>query len=143
VIPLPDHTAHLIRPFAAADAEGVVELVLTIQQQEFGLPITADEQPDLLNVSAYYQRARGNFWVASDNGQIVGTIGLLDVGDACGVVRKMFVAASHRGTEVAAGLLQTCLIPPRTVAAQPAQPASMRGRSSEVMWDEQETSHPT
>jgi hypothetical protein len=92
------HTGHLIRPFAAADAESVVDLVLTIQQQEFGVPITADEQPDLLNVSAYYQRAQGNFWVASDNGRIVGTIGLLDVGDAYGVLRKMFVAASHRGT---------------------------------------------
>jgi N-acetylglutamate synthase-like GNAT family acetyltransferase len=103
------HTTHLIRPFAAADAESVVDLVLTIQQQEFGVPITADEQPDLLNVSAHYQRARGNFWVASDNGRIVGTIGLLDVGDAYGVLRKMFVAASHRGTGVAAELLQTCL----------------------------------
>jgi GNAT superfamily N-acetyltransferase len=103
------HTAHLIRPFAAADAEGVVKLVLSIQQQEFGVPITADEQPDLLNVSAYYQRAQGNFWVAGDNGQIVATIGLLDVGDARGVLRKMFVAASHRGTGLAAELLQTCL----------------------------------
>ena len=102
-------TAHLIRPFAAADAEGVVKLVLSIQQQEFGVPITADEQPDLLNVGAYYQRAQGNFWVASDNGRIVGTIGLLDVGDGYGVLRKMFVAASHRGTGVAAELLQTCL----------------------------------
>jgi N-acetylglutamate synthase-like GNAT family acetyltransferase len=102
-------TAHLIRPFAAADAEGVVTLVLSIQQQEFGLSITVDEQPDLLHVSAYYQRAQGNFWVASDNGQIVGTIGLLDVGDNHGVIRKMFVAARHRGTGVAAELLQTCL----------------------------------
>jgi N-acetylglutamate synthase-like GNAT family acetyltransferase len=102
-------TAHLIRPFKAADAEDVVKLVLSIQQQEFGVPITADEQPDLLHVSAYYQCARGNFWVASDHGPIVGTIGLLDVGDAQGVLRKMFVAGSHRGTGVAAGLLQTCL----------------------------------
>jgi N-acetylglutamate synthase-like GNAT family acetyltransferase len=103
------HTAHLIRPFKAADAEDVVKLVLSIQQQEFGVPITAHEQPDLLHVSAYYQSARGNFWVASDNGPIVGTIGLLDVGDAQGVLRKMFVARSHRGTGVAAGLLRTCL----------------------------------
>ena len=103
------HPAHSIRPFAAADAESVVDLVLTIQRQELGVPIAADEQPDLLNVSAYYQRARGNFWVASDNGRIVGTIGLLDVGDAYGVLRKMFVAASHRGTGLAAELLQTCL----------------------------------
>jgi N-acetylglutamate synthase-like GNAT family acetyltransferase len=103
------HTAHLIRPFKAADAEDVVKLVLSIQQQEFGVPITAHEQPDLLHVSAYYQSARGNFWVASDNGSIVGTIGLLDVGEAQGVLRKMFVARTHRGTGVAAGLLQTCL----------------------------------
>jgi N-acetylglutamate synthase-like GNAT family acetyltransferase len=103
------HTGRSIRPFAAADAEGVVQLVLSIQQREFGVPITADEQPDLLNVSAYYQRAQGNFWVASDHGQIVGTIGLLDVGDGRSALRKLFVAASHRGTVLAAELLQTCL----------------------------------
>ena len=103
------HSTHAIRGFQAADAEAVIRLVLNIQQHEFGVPITAEEQPDLLNVSAYYQRARGNFWVAVDQGQIVGTIGLLDAGDARGVLRKMFVAASHRGTGLAAELLQTCL----------------------------------
>lgn len=99
----------MIRPFAAADAEAVVNLVLSIQQREFGISITADEQPDLLDVRAHYQCAQGNFWVASDKGRIVGTIGLLDVGSGHGVLRKMFVAASHRGTGVAAELLQTCL----------------------------------
>jgi N-acetylglutamate synthase-like GNAT family acetyltransferase len=108
------HTGYLIRPFAAADAEAVVNLVLSIQQQEFGVSITADEQPDLLDVTAYYQRNQGNFWVAGDEGRIVGTIGLLDVGGAHGVLRKMFVATSHRGTGVAAELLQTCLTWART-----------------------------
>jgi GNAT superfamily N-acetyltransferase len=108
------HTGCLIRPFAAADAAAVVNLVLGIQQQEFGVSITADEQPDLLDVSAYYQRTQGNFWVASDKGRIVGTIGLLDAGGAHGVLRKMFVAPSHRGTGVAAALLGTCLTWART-----------------------------
>jgi N-acetylglutamate synthase-like GNAT family acetyltransferase len=107
-------TAYVIRPFAAADAQAVVNLVLSIQQQEFGVAITADEQPDLLDVSAYYQRTLGNFWVASDNGRIVGTIGLLDVGGAHGVIRKMFVATSHRGMGIAADLLWTCLTWART-----------------------------
>ena len=40
------HTPYLIRPFAAADAESVVKLVLSIQEQEFGVPITGDVQPD-------------------------------------------------------------------------------------------------
>ena len=107
-------TNSLIRPFVPADAEAVIKLALSIQQKEFAVPITADEQPDLLDVSSHYQRERGNFWVAGDEGRIVGTVGLLDIGEGHGVLRKMFVAASHRGTGVAAELLQTCLSWART-----------------------------
>ena len=51
---------------------------------------------------------RGTFGWQEINGQIVTTNGWLEVGDARGELRKMFVAASHRGTEVAASS-QTCL----------------------------------
>ncbi|MGC8035309.1 GNAT family N-acetyltransferase, partial [Salmonella enterica] len=49
-----------------------------------------------------------NFWVAVDVGKVVGTISLLDIGNAQVALRKMFVAASHRGKEhgTAARLLE-------------------------------------
>lgn len=39
----------------------VVDLVLHIQRQEFRLPITLEDQPDLLTIPSVYQRDDGNF----------------------------------------------------------------------------------
>jgi N-acetylglutamate synthase-like GNAT family acetyltransferase len=100
-----------IRPFSPRDAEGVASVILPIQQEEFGIPITLDAQPDLRDIPAFYQQNSGNFWVAQADEKIVGTIGLLDIGQAQGALRKMFVAQSHRGREhgVAKRLLDTLL----------------------------------
>jgi GNAT superfamily N-acetyltransferase len=100
-----------IVPFAPQHADGVVAVVLPIQQAEFGIPITLDAQPDLLDMPAFYQRGNGNFWVALDGATVVGTIGLLDIGNDQAALRKMFVAATHRGPErgVASQLLATLL----------------------------------
>lgn len=71
------------------------ELVLTIQRQEFGMAITAEDQPDLLDVPAFYGRGAGNFWAAVEEGELVGTIGLLDIGHGQGALRKM--SSGRRG----------------------------------------------
>lgn len=101
----------LVRPFETSDAGAVQTLVLGIQRDEFGVPITLAEQPDLGDVPAHYFRGGGCFWVATDQGQVIGTIGLLDIGGGRGALRKMFVAPSHRGSArgVGARLLATCL----------------------------------
>jgi N-acetylglutamate synthase-like GNAT family acetyltransferase len=54
---------------------------------------------------------RGNFWVALDGGEVVGTVGLLDIGDRQGALRKMFVKGTHRGANhgVARSLLAELL----------------------------------
>lgn len=89
-------------------AQGVVDVILPIQQEEFGIPITLEGQPDLKDIAGFYQKGHGNFWVALDGGKVVGTISLLDIGNAQVALRKMFVAASHRGKEhgTAARLLE-------------------------------------
>ncbi len=103
--------AMLIRPFAPPDRDAAIALVLGIQRDEFGIPISAEEQPDLLDVPRHYQRGTGNFWVATDDDLLIGTIGLLDIGHRDGALRKMFVAPSHRGAAhgVGAALLKTLL----------------------------------
>jgi N-acetylglutamate synthase-like GNAT family acetyltransferase len=89
-----------IVPFAAEHAEGVAALILPIQQAEFGIPITLDAQPDLQDIAGFYRRGHGDFWVALDEaGGVVGTIAMLDIGDRRVALRKMFVAAAHRGAE--------------------------------------------
>lgn len=87
----------VIRPFSPEHADGVASLIIPIQRDEFGIPITLAEQPDLTNIAAFYQRGAGNFWVALDGNAVVGSIALLDIGNGQGALRKMFVAEAYRG----------------------------------------------
>jgi N-acetylglutamate synthase-like GNAT family acetyltransferase len=89
-----------IRPFNSEDTHGVASLIIPIQQHEFGISITLDAQPDLLDIAGFYQKDNGNFWVAETEGVIVGTIGLLDIGNNQAALRKMFVAENFRGPEL-------------------------------------------
>jgi len=100
-----------IEPFRPEHAAGVVSLILPIQQVEFGIPITLQAQPDLLDIPGFYQHGCGNFWVALAAGEVVGSVALLDIGNGQGALRKMFVAATHRGAGqgVAKALLETLL----------------------------------
>lgn len=88
-----------ILPFSPQHAAGVIEVILPIQQEEFGIPITLENQPDLNDIAGFYQQGNGNFWVAVDGGKVVGTVSLLDIGKRQMALRKMFVAATHRGKE--------------------------------------------
>lgn len=86
-------------PFAPQHLEGVIAVILPIQQLEFQIPITLEAQPDLNDIPGFYQKGSGNFWVALDDQKIVGTVGLLDIGNGQGALRKMFVAEGHRGSQ--------------------------------------------
>jgi N-acetylglutamate synthase-like GNAT family acetyltransferase len=100
-----------IRPYELKDQQSVIDLILTTQQKEFGLPITLEDQPDLLKVKEFYQQNAGNFWVATDGNKVIGTIALIDAGQGLGALRKMFVDPAYRGREfgTAERLLQTLL----------------------------------
>jgi GNAT superfamily N-acetyltransferase len=84
-------------PFRRDLEEDVLRLIVGIQRDEFAIPITAADQPDLRNIPAFYQVGRGNFWVARSGAEVVGTISVLDIGGGRGALRKMFVAAPYRG----------------------------------------------
>lgn len=98
-----------ITEYTQPHQDGVVAVILPIQQQEFEIPITLEAQPDLRDIERFYQKDDGNFWVALAEGRVVGTIALLDIGDHIAALRKMFVAAEWRGAKhrVAAKLLET------------------------------------
>lgn len=81
----------------------IVDLILQIQREEFGLPITLEDQPDLLNIPTVYQQGNGNFWVALDSSQVIGTIAAIDIGNHQLAMRKMFVAAAYRGQSIGVG----------------------------------------
>lgn len=87
---------------------GVKALILPIQNHEFGIEISAEQQPDLSDIENFYQQGTGDFWLALAGEQVVGCIGLKDIGERQGALRKMFVAKAWRGREhgAASGLLR-------------------------------------
>jgi N-acetylglutamate synthase-like GNAT family acetyltransferase len=100
-----------IVPFSSPYTEGVGALIVGIQRDEFQIPITLEDQPDLQDIPAFYQRGAGNFWIALSEDKVVGTVALLDLGNRQGALRKMFVHASYRGPGhgIAMRLLDTLL----------------------------------
>ncbi|MGZ8559687.1 MAG: GNAT family N-acetyltransferase, partial [Chitinophagaceae bacterium] len=55
----------------------IAQLILDIQQNEFNVPVTISDQPDLLDIEDFYFRKDGNFWVAVENERVIGTIALI------------------------------------------------------------------
>jgi GNAT superfamily N-acetyltransferase len=110
----------VIERWTPSDRDAVVALVLDIQQNEFGVPITAADQPDLVDVAGFYGKGAGGFWVAREGDAIVGTIGLLDHGERETALRKMFVRADRRGRawSVAARLFDALLAHARASGAR-------------------------
>ncbi|NVO14319.1 MAG: GNAT family N-acetyltransferase [Rhodoplanes sp.] len=100
-----------VREYVGIDRTDVIELIVSIQRDEFGVAITAAQQPDLSDVEHYYQTGNGNFWVAQHDGRVVGTIALKDIGAAGAALRKMFVSPGYRGRDhgTAGRLLRTAL----------------------------------
>jgi GNAT superfamily N-acetyltransferase len=92
--------------------QAVIDLILPIQQTEFGIPVTIEQQPDLRTIPLFYQVGQGNFWIALYESKVIGTIALLDIGNGRGALRKMFVDAAWRGKEhgIAQTLLNTLVI---------------------------------
>jgi len=90
-----------IVPFQPDLRSDVLDLIVGIQRDEFGIEITAEQQPDLHDIPGFYQMGSGNFWVALAGGRVVGTISLLDIGNHQGALRKMFVHPEFRGSRYA------------------------------------------
>jgi len=100
-----------VQSFLPKYHEQIINLILYIQQNEFAVPITLEEQPGLLKISEFYQKGKGNFWIAVANDTVVGTMALLDIGNNQGAFQKCFVRKDYRGKNigVAQQLLDTLL----------------------------------
>jgi N-acetylglutamate synthase-like GNAT family acetyltransferase len=98
-------------PFSLELESQVIGLIVGIQRGEFGIDITAEQQPDLSTIPSFYQTGAGNFWVALVDDRVIGTISLLDIGERQSALRKMFVHPDFRGRALgtARSLLDTLL----------------------------------
>lgn len=95
----------IVRPYRPGDAQAVIDVILPIQREEFGVAITAQDQPDLADIPGWYQTGAGQFWLAELDGRVVGTIALKDIGGGAVALRKMFVRPEGRGPAGAASAL--------------------------------------
>lgn len=87
----------VIRRFQTGYTIAVQEMVLPIQQEEFGIDIKLDQQPDLCDIQSYFHRGNGGFWIACDGESVVGSVGALDIGGGHLALKKMFVKSEYRG----------------------------------------------
>lgn len=81
-------------------SDQLIDLILTIQQKEFNVPITIEDQPDLKQIEEFYMKPGGNFWGAFMDGELVGSIALVKFDEKAAAVRKMFVKKEFRGKEL-------------------------------------------
>ncbi|SEM01410.1 N-acetylglutamate synthase, GNAT family [bacterium A37T11] len=86
-----------IVPLHNDSADAIIDIILSIQQKEFHIPITLEDQPDLLEIDQFYHTDGGGFWGAYIDGQLVGTISLIKYSSHSGAIRKMFVKKEFRG----------------------------------------------
>ena len=49
-----------IVPYTPAFRDDIAQMITHIQQVEFGVPITLQDQPDLLDIPNFYAQKRGN-----------------------------------------------------------------------------------
>ncbi|MFC3157562.1 Acetyltransferase (GNAT) family protein [Chryseobacterium arachidis] len=80
-------------------SKSAIDLILNIQQKEFNVPITIEDQPDLMQIEEFYVSSGGNFWGAFINGELLGTIALVKFDENAAAIRKMFVKKEFRGKE--------------------------------------------
>lgn len=72
-----------------------ISFIFDILENEFGHH-SKSGRPDLHNISNYYQKNGGNFWLAVDNGNVVGTIALSNYGDKNGFLERFYVKKDLR-----------------------------------------------
>ncbi|GAA3784233.1 GNAT family N-acetyltransferase [Flavobacterium ginsengiterrae] len=101
----------VIKSIANKYENHAANLIINIQQNEFGVPITLKDQPDLFDIQNFYYSGGGGFWGAFIDDELVGTIALVKFEDHKAAIRKMFVKKEFRGKEfsIAQKLLDTLL----------------------------------
>jgi GNAT superfamily N-acetyltransferase len=93
----PGNQQLLFRPARPQDGPAIRELVFSILRER-GLPTDAHTDADLDDVWGFYFAAGGDFRVlATEAGEIVGSIGLKPVDKRTIELRKMYLRPVHRG----------------------------------------------
>lgn len=97
-----------ILPYSDKYKEQTIEMVFDILENEFGHH-SKSGRPDLRDIPNYYQKNKGNFWLATEDGNIMGTIALSNCGDARGFLERFYVKKDLRRKGIGGKLFSALL----------------------------------
>lgn len=98
-----------IETYSGKYDDEIINLILSIQNDEAKIGLTLQEQPDLLDIHLSYQQPGGEFWIALSDGRVIGTIGLMLKENHCAVLKKFFVEKAFRLQKVGLSLYNELL----------------------------------
>jgi N-acetylglutamate synthase-like GNAT family acetyltransferase len=101
------NVSFIIQPFENKYQSEVINLIERIQVEEFNIPIEEAQRQELQSISHSFQKNKGNYWVALLDGNVIGTIAVIDIGHRSFELRDVFLDKKYRGqsTEFAKKLL--------------------------------------
>lgn len=85
-----------IETYSGKYDEEIISLILGIQNDEAGINLSIQEQPDLLDIRRSYQQNGGEFWLALSDGKVIGTLALMLKEQHCAIMKKFFVNKAFR-----------------------------------------------
>ncbi len=74
----------------------IINLILDIQNNEAKINLSLDEQPDLKDIRTCYEKDGGEFWIALEDDEVIGTLALMNKENGNAVLKKAFVKAEYR-----------------------------------------------
>ncbi len=86
-----------LRHFNLKDKDQVKVLITDILKNEFAMDQKAYPHSDLESIPKAYGGKREAFFVAEENGKIVGTIAVKEESKKVAILRRLFVKPNHRG----------------------------------------------
>ena len=92
---------------SSVHSSGARKLIERILEGEF--KYRAKKRPDIIDIKGFYQKGKGNFWVAIGDGRVVGTIAIKDYGRNRGYLKRMFIDKEFRGSGLAQKMLRHAL----------------------------------
>lgn len=98
-----------IETYSGKYDDEIISLILNIQNNEAGIGLSLQEQPDLLDIRRFYQQNGGEFWLALSDDKVIGTIGLMIKERQCTVLKKFFVKKEFRAQKVGLALYNELL----------------------------------
>jgi N-acetylglutamate synthase-like GNAT family acetyltransferase len=88
-----------IKEFEPAQQAAAIVHILDIENNEFAMGLTLEQQTDIVDIQKEYQQRNGNFWIALDEENVIGTTGIYSLPGNIGELRRMFVKPQYRSKE--------------------------------------------